>query len=177
MLDEKRIRQAEQNVRDYLQSEMLKKQPYNEEIINVLQNNANDSIEIAEFLSENKKSDLWIIVTSYYSMFYMANVVLFKLGYKVGDRIPHKVTADALIVFVRNKLKKKILEEYEEAQNEALAGIKADTLIDEFDKERTKRGALQYETTFIEKHSKAITSLNRAKNFIFEMEKLSGDLK
>jgi uncharacterized protein (UPF0332 family) len=172
MLDEERIKEAERNVRDYLQSSMLKKHPLREEIITVFKNNARDSIEIAEFLSENKKSDLWIIVTSYYSMFYVANAVLFKLGYKVGDKIPHKVTADALIVFVRNKLKKLLLEDYEEAQNEALPGIKADTLLDEFDKERSKRGILQYETTSLEKHSKAITSLKRAKNFIFEMEKL-----
>ncbi len=177
MLDDKRINEAEKNVKDYLQSDMLRKHPFRKEIITVLQNNANDSIEIAEFLSEHKKSDLWIIVTSYYSMFYMANAVLFKIGYKVGDKIPHKVTADALIVFVRNKLKKRLLEEYEEAQNEALPGIKADTLIDEFDKERTKRGILQYETTAVEKHSKAVTSLKRAKNFIFEMEKLLADLK
>ncbi len=177
MLDEKRIKEAEKNVRDYLQSGMLKKHAFREEIITVLHNNVDDSIEIAEFLSENKKSDLWIIVTSYYSMFYMANIVLFKLGYKVGDKIPHKVTADSLIVFVRNKPKKRLLEEYEEAQNEALPGIKADTLMDEFDKERAKRGILQYETTAVEKHSKAITSLKRAKNFIFEMEKLLGDLR
>ena len=83
----------------------------------------------------------------------MANAVLFRLGYKIGDKIPHKVTVDALIVFVRNKLKKIFLEEYEEAQNEALPGIKADTLIDEFDKERAKRGIFQYETTSVEKQS------------------------
>ncbi|MFH1636887.1 MAG: hypothetical protein ABIB71_00505 [Candidatus Woesearchaeota archaeon] len=117
------------------------------------------------------------LVTSYYSMFYIANAVLFKIGYKVGDKIAHKVTADALIVHVRNKLKKRILEEYEEAKNEALPGIKADTLIDEFDKERSKRGTLQYQTTAVEKHSKAITSLKRAKSFMFEMEKLLDDLK
>jgi uncharacterized protein (UPF0332 family) len=177
MLDKVRIKEAETSVRDYLQSGMLKKHQFREEIISVLLNNANDSIEIAEFLTDNKKSDLWVIVTSYYSMFYMANAVLFKLGYKVGDKMPHKITADALIVFVRNKLTKRLLEEYEEAQNEALPGIKADTLLDEFDMERAKRGRLQYETTAIEKHSKAVTSLKRAKNFIFEMEKLLGDLK
>lgn len=177
MLDEKRIKEAEQNVRDYLQSEMLKKHPFREEIITILLNNSKESIEIAKFLSENKKSDLWIIVSSYYSMFYMANAVLFKLGYKVGDKTPHKVTADALIVFVRNKLKNRLLEEYEEARNDALPGIKADNLIYEFDKERQKRGTIQYETTAIEKHSKAITSLARAKNFVFEMEKLLEDIK
>ena len=177
MLDHQRIHEAEKNVRDYLQSGMLKKHPYREEIVTVLLNNANDSMEIAEFLTEHKKSDLWIIVTSYYSMFYIANTVLFKIGYKVGDKIPHKVTADSLIVFVRDKLKKTLLEEYENAKNEALPGIKADSLLEEFDKERAKRGFLQYETAAIEKRSKANTSLNRAKNFMFEMEKLLGNLK
>lgn len=177
MLDQERIREAEKNVKEYLQSDMLRKQSFREEIIKILLDNSNDSLEIAEFLAENKKSDLWIIVTSYYSMFYMANAVLFKLGYKVGDKIPHKITADSLIVFVRNKLKKKLIEEYEDAQNEALPGIKADALIDEFDKERAKRSILQYETTAVEKRSKAVTSLTRAKNFIFEMNKLLRGLK
>ena len=172
MLDEKRIKEAEKNVRDYIESGMLKKQPFQEEIISILQNNAQESIEIAELLLKSKKSDLWIIVTSYYAMFYKANAILFKLGYKVGDKIPHKITSDALIVFVRNKLKKSILEEYEEAQNEALPGIRADTLIDEFDKERIKRSIIQYETKAIEKHAKAITSLERAKEFLFEIKKL-----
>lgn len=172
MLDEKRIKIAESSVKDYLQNNMLRKYQFKKEIFEVLYNNSLESIEIADFIIEKGKSDLWVIVTSYYSMFYMANAVLFKLGYKVGDKIAHKITADALIVFVRDKLKKTILEEYEEAQNEALPGIKADSLIYTFDKEREKRGKLQYETSLIEKHSKALTSLKRAKNFIFEMEKL-----
>ncbi|MFH1636888.1 MAG: hypothetical protein ABIB71_00510 [Candidatus Woesearchaeota archaeon] len=60
MLDERRIKEAEKNVRGYLQSGMLKKQPFKEEILRVLQANANDSLEAAEFLSDNKKSDLWV---------------------------------------------------------------------------------------------------------------------
>ena len=172
MLDEKRIKEAEKNVRDYLQSYMLKKHTFQKEIMFVLVNNAKESLETAEFLKENKKSDLWIIVTSYYSMFYIANAVLFKIGYKVGNKIPHKVTSDALIVYVRNKLKTQLLEDYEQAQNEALPGIQADNLLEEFDKERVKRGTLQYETTAIEKNAKAQTSLKRAKNFVFEMRKL-----
>lgn len=172
MLDEKRIKEAERNVREYIETEKMKKYPFQERILTILQNNAHDSVEIAEFLSTNKKSDLWVIVTSYYSMFYIANAVLFKIGYKIGDQTPHKITADALIVFVRNKLKKRLLEEYEEARNDALPGIKADTLLEEFDKERVKRGTIQYETTAIEKQAKGKTSLERAKTFLFEMEKL-----
>lgn len=176
MLNKERIKDAEKNIRDYLQAGMIKKYEFREEIFRILQENAHDSIEIAEFLSKNQKSDLWIIVTSYYSMFYIANAALFKIGYKVGDKIPHKITADALIVFIRNKLKNTLIEEYEEAQDEVLSDIKADTIIDEFDRERIKRGRLQYETTKEDRHSKAITSLKRAKNFLFEMEKLFGSL-
>lgn len=172
MLSKERIQDAEKNVRSYLESGMIRKHEFREEILRILQENAHDSIEIAEFLAKNQKSDLWIIVTSYYSMFYIANATLFKVGYKVGDKIPHKITADALIVFVRNKLKNSLIEEYEAAQSEALPDIKADTLIDEFDRERIKRGRLQYETTKEDRHSKAITSLKRAKNFLFEIEKL-----
>jgi uncharacterized protein (UPF0332 family) len=177
MLDARRINEAERNVRDYLQSEMLRKQPFRAEIMSVLLKNSEDSLEIAQYLSVNRKSDLWIIVTSYYSMFYAANAVLLRIGYKVGDRLPHKVTSDALIVFVRDKLRKRLLEEYEIAQDEALAGMKADALMDEFDKERAKRGNLQYQTTPVEKRSKAITSLKRAKSFVFEMQKLLESLK
>lgn len=177
MLDEKRIKEAESSVQRYLKEQLISKTSYKEEIFTVFFNNAQDSLETAGFLSENNKSDLWIIVTSYYSMFYIANAVLFKIGYKVGDKIAHKVTSDALIVFARNKLKRRLIEEYEEAQSEVLAGMRADNLLDEFDKERAKRGIFQYETTLLEKHSKAKTSLLRAKNFLFEMEKLLRDLK
>jgi len=176
MLDKERIKAAEGNVKRYLEEGLLNKHVFKEEIFTVFANNAQDSIETAGFLSENKKSDLWIIVTSYYSMFYIASAILLKLGYKVGDKIPHKVTSDALIVFARNKLKSRLIEEYEEAQSEVFAGMKADALLDEFDKERAKRNAFQYETTEVEKHSKAKTSLLRAKNFIFEMEKLLKEL-
>lgn len=103
---------------------------------------------------------------------YIANAILYKLGYKVGEKISHKITADALIVFVRNKLRKSLLEEYEKAQEEALAGIKADSLIEKFDQERKKRSSVQYEMKEFELHGKAKTSLNVAKEFLFEMEKL-----
>ena len=105
MLDEKRIKEAEQNVRTYLNDGLLKKEPFNINIHNVLVKNAHESLEIAEFLLEHQKSDLWIIVTSYYSMYYMANAILYNVGYKVGEKISHKVTADSLIIFIRNKLK------------------------------------------------------------------------
>ncbi len=172
MLDDERIKEAELNVRLYISDGLLKKEVFDKNIYFIFYKNAHDSLDIAQFLLENNKSDLWIIVTSYYAMFYIANAVLYKLGYKVGEKIAHKVTADALVVFVRNKLRKSLLEEYQKAQEEALAGIKADSLIKTFDLEREKRSEVQYQMKEFELHGRAKTSLNRAKEFLLEMEKL-----
>lgn len=172
MLDEKRIKEAESNVRRYLEEGLLKKEGFQKSIHSILHRNAKDSLGIASFLLQNNKSDLWIIVTSYYAMYYIANSVLYASGYKVGEKISHKVTADALIVFVRSKLKKSLLEDYEKAQQEALAGIKTDSLLETFDLERKKRSIVQYEMKESELHGKAKISLERAKEFLLEMEKL-----
>ncbi len=117
---------------------------------------------------------LWVLVTSYYSMFYMANAVLLQSGYRVGDKIPHKVTSDAIIVFVRNKLKREIFEGYEKTKDDALELIsyKVDTLIESFDREREKRSQFQYKMDEEMKKGKAITSLGRAREFLFELGKL-----
>ena len=95
------------------------------------------------------------------------------MGYKVGEKISHKVTADSLIALVRDKLKGSLIEEYEEMQKEALAGIKADELMQAFDYEREKRGIFQYTTNESAKEAKAKTSLERAKEFVIEMKKLA----
>lgn len=119
MLDDKRVKEAESNVRQYLEDGLLKKQR-NETAKEMYIENADLSIQTAQKLlsleSKEYRPSLWIIATSYYSMYYIANSVLLHLGYKVGDKVSHKVTADALLVFVRNKLKKQLLEEYEDAK-------------------------------------------------------------
>ena len=178
MLNEKRIKEAEINVKQYISEGLIKKEPFNSIVFNILVNNSNESIETANFLSNNKKSNLWIIVSSYYSMFYIANAVLYKLGYKVGDKIPHKVTSDALIFYVRDKLKENLIEDYEELKEEALliAKNKAEGLLEDFEFERKKRGLIQYQTKDVEKASKAETSLKRAKQFLFEMNALLNEL-
>lgn len=99
MLDKQRIQEAESNVKIYLNEGKLKKEQPSQEAIRILIRNSQESIASAEKLRDT--SDLWIIVCSYYSMFYIANAVLIK----VGDKIAHQVTSDALIVFVKNKLK------------------------------------------------------------------------
>ena len=140
--------------------------------------NSQNSLETAKKLltleSKEYSPYLWILVTSYYSMFYMANAVLLQLGYRVGDKIPHKVTSDAIIVLVRTKLKKELLEGYEKTKEDALELIsyKVDSLLESFDREREKRSQFQYKMDEEMKKGKALTSLDRAKEFLFEMGKL-----
>lgn len=175
MLSTERIKEAENNVRKYLEDEFIwKYKQYQKEIIGAYERNYKESLTVAQKLFDENISNLWIIVISYYSMYYIANAVLYKIGYKVGPKVSHKVTSDALIVLVRNKLKKSLFEEYEEAKEDALEiiGTKTDEILDDFDKEREKRSVFQYESTEDIKHAKAKTSLERAKKFIFEMKKL-----
>ena len=177
MLSKERIKEAERNVKSYLEEGLLKKAVMDKQVLNILSRNAKESLRVAEEIHQKNISELWVIVCSYYSMYYYANAVLLKLGYKVGEKIVHKVTSDAIIVCVRRKLKESLIEEYEETKDEALnlAGIKADSLIESFDFERNKRSLIQYRTIEIEKQSKAKTSLQRAKEFTREIEKLLAD--
>lgn len=175
MLDINRIKEAESNVRSYLDKSLLKKAPLDQNVLSILLRNAKESLRVAEEIHQKNISELWVIVCSYYAMYYYANAVLLKLGYKVGEKIVHKVTSDALIVYVRKKLKESLLEEYEETKEEALAGMKADSLVESFDFERNKQQLIQYRTIEMEKQSKAKTSLQRAKEFAREMEKLLAD--
>ena len=174
MLNNERIKQAESNVRSYLEDDLLKKIYYQDKVFKTFQRNYLESINVAKILLEKNYSHLWTIVISYYSMYYVANAVLYKIGYKIGRKIVHKVTADALIVFVRNKIKKTLLEEYEEQKEEALeiVGKKTESLLYEYEREMSKRSTIQYESTEEVKKAKAETSFDRAKRFVQEMEKL-----
>src|SRR3989338_183074 len=177
MLDEKRVKEAESNVRQYLQEGLLKKQA-NETAKMMYTENSELSLQTAKKLlsleSKEYSPYLWVIVTSYYSMYYIANAVLLKQGYKVGEKISHKVTADALVVFVRNRLKKQLLEGYENTQEDALELMsqKTDNLLKSLDYEREKRSKFQYQMDERAKREKAAISLNRAKEFVFELKKL-----
>src|SRR3989344_5019649 len=140
MLSDKRIKEAESNVRRYLAESLLKKHK-NETAKEMYIENSDLSLETAQKLLSLETSTyrpyLWIIVSSYYAMYYVANAVLLNIGYKVGDKISHKVTCDALIIFARDK-----------------------------------RSKFQYQMDEQVKKSKALTSIERAKEFVFELKKL-----
>ena len=170
MLSNERIKTAEKNIQSYLQDRLLKKEEFRSIVFETYMRNYRESLRVARKLFNEKLSNLWVIVISYYSMFYLANALLYKLGYKVGTKIAHKITSDALVVFVRDKLKDNIIEEYELASNEALA--LSDNLLESYDFERVKRSVFQYESTEEIKSAKAKTSLDRAEKFGEAMEKL-----
>ena len=164
-MDEKRIKIAEKNFTNYLRDGKIKRvDKFSDLIYNTYLKNANESLAVANQLFQNKTSSLWVVVASYYSMFYMARAYLYKLGYKTGEEIVHQVINESLIVQGRNKIKNYIFENYMEEREKAL--IIVDSYLDNYEREKAKRASFQYETTDEIKENKAKTSLIRAKEFI-----------
>jgi uncharacterized protein (UPF0332 family) len=172
MLNKELITQAESQVRKYLEDNLLTKVKPEQKILDVLIKNAEESLSLAQDILTSNKSDLWVIVTSYYAMFYMANAVLYKKGLKVGDTSAHAVTANALIVYVRNSLKESLIDEFTQAMSEAQSTMKAEELLEAYFLEKKKRGDFQYNMTLTLKRAKAQTSFDRAKEFTFALRKL-----
>ena len=174
MITEQRKKEAHRNFKQYLQDGLLKRETNLPAQARYVMN-AELSLKVADELIQSRLNPyLWVIVTAYYSMFYMANAVLLHYGYKTQDKIAHKVTSDALIVLVLNKLTKELLENYETIQQDALeiANAKAESLIDSYSLELGKRSRFQYNMLEEIKATLAQTSLKRASEFVFEMSKL-----
>jgi hypothetical protein len=69
MLNHERIKEAKKNVNQYLRDSLLKRyREYNEKILVAYIEKSNESLEVANYLSESEISPLWITLTSYYSM-------------------------------------------------------------------------------------------------------------
>ena len=174
MIDKNRKIEAQRNFAQYLRDGLIKKEK-NETAKSMYLKNADLSLNLAEdCMKSSLKPYLWVVVIPYYSMFYIANAVLLELGYKTADKIVHKVTNDALIVLVMDKIKHGLLEEYENAKQDALelASIKSDEIIAFYGLEMDKRSRFQYNMTESIQENKANTSLKRARQFVFEMKKL-----
>ncbi len=169
-MDIKKIEEAKVNFDSYLNNDLLKKVDFDENIFNKFQQNSVESLEVANELFNNKTSSLWVVVSSYYAMFYIASAYIYKKGYKTEHKIVHKIISDALIVLAKKDLTTKILEDFETERENALSI--AENLIDSLEYERAKRSRFQYEMTEQIKESKANTSLNRAKEFVSIFRKL-----
>jgi uncharacterized protein (UPF0332 family) len=159
-----REQQAHVNFTKYVKDSLLKKEKTNPRILERLEQNAIESLEVANNLFSNKTSFLWTIVTSYYAMFYIASAYVYQKGYKAQHQIVHKVINDALIVLSQKELQEKYLKIYEEEKEKALA--LSQQLLENLEFERIKRSTFQYEMDAELKISKAQTSLNRAKEFV-----------
>ncbi|MBS3064639.1 MAG: HEPN domain-containing protein [DPANN group archaeon] len=174
MIDKIRKIEAKKNFDQYLLDGLIEKRKDDLAQTKYLEN-AELSLKVAnELLESSNKPYLWIIVISYYAMFYSANAVLLKLGYKIQDKIAHKVTNEALIVLILDKLKKELLEDYEVIKADAMeiVSIKAENLIEDYELELSKRSRFQYNMLEETKEAKAKTSISRANKFVFEMKKL-----
>jgi len=201
------IRKAEKSIPTYLSEGLLAKDSGYSRFVPFFQDNAKMSFQLANFLfklstdNEVKKQNgfpkdyeclIWVVVIAYYGMFYTASAALAKLGLKVSDKIPHKVTQDALTVyFLQNKrIAKSLLEDYKATKAEVLNlmnvneedllkdfQIKAQELVATFDFQRKRRGEFQYEIKTGAKQQVAQTSLDRAKKFIQEMTKVIQKIK
>lgn len=165
---------SQKRIRAFLDKNLIEKKFVENNIIQTYMKNANESIAVADLLAKQQISPLWVIVTSYYSMFYSANAVLCKLGYKVGEFQSHEITKHALVVFVQDKLKKELLSQYAEEQEKALKIC--ETLLENYNFELGKRHTFQYDMGEELKVAQANTSLERAKAFYFVFKKLLDDL-
>lgn len=200
MIEKVRLEEAKRNVKTYIQDGLLKTGDKDAaRFCDFFMANADSSLRTASILQEisdenslketlkvgsDFESYLWVIVSSYYSMFYAASAMLASQGMRATGQIVHKVTADALIhFFASNEKLAKLLEQYEEAQTVGLELVgreelmkrmqkKADELIISYEGERKKRSKFQYDIGVQAKRGYAQTSLQRARDFVFEIKKL-----
>jgi uncharacterized protein (UPF0332 family) len=200
MIDKERINEAKRNVKQYVDDGLLKLGDKDApKFVDFFMADAESSLRTASILQEisddnalketlkvgmDFESYLWVIVSSYYAMFYAATAILAKQGIRTTGQIVHKVTADVLIHFFgSNEKLAKLLEQYEEAQAVGLELVgredlmkrmqkKADELIIAYEGERKKRSKFQYDIGVQAKKGYAQTSLERAKDFVFEIRKL-----
>lgn len=191
MLDEKRIKEIEGRIKNFLLDGTIQKTKKSEYVDFFLEN-ARKSLQSAAFLhagTTNKElqesygfegfdGSLWIINSSYYSMFYMARALLANEGIKIKTNLSiHAITFDALVYYfyLTGKLEKKLIEDFAEAGKEAaeiLGKEKAKELIENYFHEKRKRAVFTYEMGTIAMQNKAQTSLERAKKFSEEIRKI-----
>ena len=191
MLDEKKLKEAESRVKQFI-SEGIIKSKGKPEFVDFFIKNADDSIDSAKALFElstnpQKRESLgftsfngllWVVNASYYSMFYMARALLESNGIKIkADLSIHAVTFDAMIYYfyLTGRLQKEFLDDFIEAKEDAaelLGKQKADQLMEDYFFEKRKRATFTYDMGTLLVESKAKTSLERAQKFRRELKKI-----
>jgi len=120
MIENKRIEEASRNVRQYVTDGLLKtRDDESKKLVPFFMDQAEKSLRTASVvfelstdsaakdtmkLEKDFESHMWVIVISYYSMFYAALALLASQAIRAGRQLVHKVVADALIhFFISNK--------------------------------------------------------------------------
>ena len=188
MLDDKKLNEIRRAVTELRNAKEITKDESNKKFVDFYLENALTSLNTAkildkissldeikkqfDFITSDFESYLWIINSSYYSMFYMAGALLAKLGMKVKAEMGiHKKTYYALIVYLSGKLAKQYIEDFKEALEESqelLASEKAHDLMEKYSFEMEKRVKFTYNIGVKAKENKAATSLKRAVDFYNE---------
>lgn len=191
MLDEKKLKEAESRVKQYLQDGAVKTKQ-KAEFTGFFLTNAKKSLRAANALYDlstvkdmQQKTGyidfdgfLWVVNASYYSMFYMARALLEHEGIKIkSDLSIPLITFDTIINFfyLNGKLQKRLIEDFAEAKEEAselLGKQKADSLIEDYFWEKGKRATFTYNTKEAVIKTKAKTSIERAIKFNQEIKKI-----
>ena len=192
MLDNKEIEIIKRSVKRFTAENIIWREK-NSKFVDFFLNNAKDSLNSSKLLfkaSTNKELQnssgfpnfnglLWVVNSSYYSMFYMARALLESEGIKIkqGSESIHLITFNALVYYfyLTGKIEKNLIEEYKEAGeevSETLGKDKAKGLIEDYSYEKEKRGRFTYEMGEIAIQNKAETSLKRAIRFSEEIRKI-----
>lgn len=209
MPEDKKIEEAKKNAIKSINAGIIVKTK-DSKYVDFFIKNAKDSLDSAKVLFDVSVNDktknalgipnfngfLWVINSSYYSMFYMARALLESIGVKIkSDESVHFLVFNALVYYFYStgKLEKHFIEDFENAQEESSeilgkekvnspgiskfpsqAQEKAKEMISDYSSEKEKRARFTYETGEIAMKSKAETSLNRAKKFNEEVRKILG---
>lgn len=157
MLDEKRIEGIKRRVTNFIKEGIIVKTK-DKRFVDFFLDNARKSLDSAKILFEvSTKNELktslgfpdfngflWVINSSYYSMFYMARALLENEGLKIKtDLSVHAITFDALVYYfyLTGKLEKRLMEDFVEAREEVaeiLGKEKAKELIEDYFYEKRK---------------------------------------
>jgi|SRR3989338_1938174 len=193
MLEDKRIEEAKKNAIKSINSELIIKTK-DSKYVDFFLKNAKDSLDSAKVLfdiSINEKTKsylglpdfngfLWVINSSYYSMFYMARALLESIGVKIKtEESVHSLAFNTLVYYFYStgRLERHFIEDLANAQEESseiLGKEKAKEMISDYSSEKEKRAKFTYETGELVMKGKAETSLNRAKKFNEEVRKILG---
>ena len=192
MLDEKKINEIKKNAENLIKDGTLAKGGDGKEVKFFIDNSRN-SFNSAKLLFEVSTNTqlknltgfqdfdgfLWVINSSYYSMFYMARALLESEGItvKTNESSIHFIVFNALVYYfhLTKKLEKGFIEEFRDAEiesSELLGKQKAKELVEDYFFEKEKRGRFTYEMGEIAIQGKAQTSLERAKKFNERIRKL-----